>query len=163
MDKKVLSYRKIHSRGWHVLVATISLLLGGGIYIYLRAPEFVFFGWIRNAGFGDLLESARNHGATGSHLLPDWIVFSLPSGLWAFAYTVIIATIWSGNRSRIRFVWWATIPLLVFGYEFLQHLAILPGTFSPVDLAMGMAGILLGILITTTHFKTQSHENAIEE
>jgi hypothetical protein len=148
------------SRGFPLFLASLALVLGGTIYIFLRTSEFVFFKWIKSIGFGNWLERARTHDLSGSSHLPAWIIFSLPSGLWAFAYTVIIIAIWSNNKSKIRYVWMTTIPILVFGFEVLQYLGILPGTFSPQDLLLGMIGIILGIFFVNNTFKQPTHEKA---
>jgi len=92
--------------------------------------------------------------------LPQWFVFSLPNGLWAFAYSLLITVIWGGSKSWIRFLWWATIPLLVIGFEVLQLIQTIPGTFCTQDMILGVAGLLLGILVGSGKTKSIYHENA---
>jgi len=65
-------------------------------------------------------------------LLPEGIVFSLPNGLWAFSYAMLIAGIWSGRKSWLRTFWMASILVLVLGVFILLALGsgilILPAT-----------------------------------
>ena len=163
MDQKTLAPISKRSNRSLLLIAVLALILGGAIYIFLRSSEFVFFRWIESVGLGSWLEIARENALSDNSHLPVWIVFSLPSGLWAFAYTVIITTIWSKSRSRIRYVWMASIPILVFGFEILQYAGILPGTFCIQDLVMGMIVIILGIILGKNTQKLLYHEKTIEK
>lgn len=158
MDQKSVASISKHSNRSLYFIAALALVLGGAIYIFLRTSDFVFFRWIEFIGFGNWLETAREHALTDDSRFPVWIIYSLPSGLWAFAYAVIITTIWSRNRSWIRFVWMASIPILVFGFEILQYAGILPGTFCIQDLVLGMIGIILGILLGKNTHKLLYHE-----
>lgn len=92
---------------------------------------------------------------------PNWVVYSLPNGFWAFAYALIITAIWSGSISRLKYFWMSSIPLLVYGYEILQYFGVITGTFCRLDLALGTAGLLAGILIGLT-IKPDNHEKVSE-
>jgi hypothetical protein len=117
---------------------------------------------MREAGSDHWLGFIRSRSLSlGAHL-PEWIVYSLPGGLWAFAYALMITTIWSGSRSRLKSFWMVSIPLLVFGFEFLQYVRIIPGTFCFQDIALGMAGMIIGILAGTYTIKSKNHENTFE-
>ena len=117
---------------------------------------------MQDAGISHWLNLARNVAVPGELILPDWIIFSLPNGLWAFAYVVIITGTWSGSKSWLKIPWMATIPLLVLGYEFLQLWEIIPGTFCNQDIASGLTGLLLGIYIGNKISKSLNHEKVIE-
>jgi hypothetical protein len=136
--------------------------LGGIIYILFRVSEPVFFNWIHTFGLNNWLESVRHFSHSLRLLLPEWIVFSLPNGLWAFAYALIITGIWRGNKSWLKYYWMATIPILVFGYEILQYPGIIPGTFCFQDLTLGTVGMTTGIIIGLKIIKPYNHEKASE-
>jgi hypothetical protein len=80
-------------------------------------------------------------------ILPKWIVYSLPNGLWAFAYALLITGIWSDSKSCVKYFWMGSIPVLVLGFEILQYPGIIRGTFSMQDIALGIAGITVGIIV----------------
>ncbi|MCK5137729.1 MAG: hypothetical protein KAR19_18230 [Bacteroidales bacterium] len=132
--------------------------MGGIIYIFLRTSEHVFDGWISTIGLDNLFSLARHHSPSLSLHLPDWIIFSLPNGLWAFAYALIITSIWLGSKSRARYFWMASIPILVLGFEVLQYVGIIRGTFCIQDIAFGMAGLTLGIIVGIKIIKPDNHE-----
>jgi hypothetical protein len=59
----------------------------------------------------------------------------------------------------LRYFWFASIPLLVLGYEFLQYAGVIPGTFCIQDIALGIAGIIIGIIVGIKIIKPNYHEN----
>jgi len=133
-----------------IFIATIAILLGGMFYVFIRPGEALFISWFRDAGFSINLEYLRTNIL---FKLPDWITFSLPDGLWAFGYSLLISSIWSNNQSKLRLFWMASIPLLTIGFELLQYTPWIKGTFCPIDLVFTIAGISLGYLIGTKTLK----------
>ena len=108
------------------------------------------------------LNQARNVAVPGELVLPNWIIFSLPNGLWAFAYALLITSIWSGSKSWLRHLWMASIPILVVGYEVLQYTGIIRGTFCIQDIALGVSGLILGIIIGFKTTNKNNYEKALE-
>ena len=162
MQKVLSHFTGIYSHRANIFLCGFALTLGGFIYIFLRPAEPVFFNWIKAAGFDQTLDIARSHLPLADKFLPDWFIYSLPNGLWAFAYALLISSIWIENNSWLRFLWMASIPVLVLGYEYLQYPGILPGTFCRSDLLMGLVGMLFGMLIGTTKTNNKNHEKTIE-
>jgi len=147
----------------YICLSGIAIFSGGLIYILLRPSEHIFFGWIRLAGLDHLISPARSLSPLLGQLIPDWFIFSLPNGLWAFAYALLITIIWSGSRSWLKYFWMASIPLLVLGFEILQYPGLIPGTFCIQDMVFGLAGLLLGIFIGNLKTKNNNyHEKAFE-
>jgi hypothetical protein len=129
-----------------VLIMMLPLLFGSVIYILLRPDEPVFFYWFKMIGLEHWLNLLRNNALISSLNFPDWVIYSLPNGLWAFACSFIIMVIWNGNKSLLKYFWFAALSLLVLGFELLQLSGMLPGTFCIEDLLLGAAGITLGII-----------------
>lgn len=132
--------------GRTILFSSFAVFAGGIIYILFRPAEPAFFNWIRAAGIENQLSALRGKSLSISSWLPLWMVYSLPNGLWAFAYTFIVLRIWTGSRSVLKYVWILSIPLLVFGFELLQLSGTLPGTFDLNDMIWSAAGIILGCI-----------------
>jgi hypothetical protein len=147
----------------YIILSGFAIFVGGLIYILLRPSEHVFFGWISMMGLDHLISPARSLSHLFSQLFPNWIVFSLPNGLWAFAYALLITRIWSGSNSWLKYFWMASIPLLVLGFEILQYPGLIPGTFCIQDIALGLLGLVLGIFVGTMKTKNNNyHEKAFE-
>lgn len=142
-----------HFKLYSYFTAFLAVVTGGAIYILFRPVEPLFFSWANEVGAGNMLSNIRRFTLPLKGYIPEWILFSLPNGLWAFAYVLILATIWSGSKSGLRYLWYATIPVLVLGYELLQLTEILTGTFCLLDFAFGLAGIIIGIRIGLKKFR----------
>lgn len=142
----------------YVYLSAIAILTGSVIYILFRTSEPIFFSWIRAVGLGHWLHTARDFAQLQYIDLPPWMIYSLPNGLWAFAYATIITGIWSGSRSWLKYIWLTSIPLLVVGFELMQYPGIIYGTFCMQDLIFGIAGMFIGIMIMSNLLKHKNHE-----
>ena len=149
----------IRAKRINFLIAGLAVIAGGMIYILCRTPDYSFFQWIRSMGFDGALAFLRAHSLPNGSKLPDWIVYSLPDGLWAFAYTLIILTIWYKSHSFLMYFWYATIPTLTIGSEILPWMGIIPGTFCLSDVVLILCGLFAGILAANLTLKQSTHEN----
>jgi len=125
----------------------IALIAGGFIYMFLRPAPAVFFTWLEPVGLESLLRSSRTFTLKLTPFLPGWLIYNLPQGLWAFAYTLIITGIWGRHRSAVALFWLATIPLLTLGFEGLQYAGLIRGTFCLNDMLFSVGGIIVVIFL----------------
>ena len=135
-----------YSKRKYILLSCLAVFVGGFIYIFFRPTEAGFMKWFGTVGIENWLYAAREKSLSINSFLPDWIVYSLPNGLWAFAYTIIVLRIWKGSISIVKYFWFLSIPVLVFGFEVLQLTGDLQGTFCWSDMLWGAIGITLGLL-----------------
>ena len=109
-----------------------SLLAGALIYLLFRGKNLLGFMLLRRIGLEPWADRMRSY--TADIRLPDVVVDSLPGGLWALGYILVIDSIF-GNQSRsTRIVWASVIPLLGVCSEVLQGVGLLPGVFDLWDL-----------------------------
>lgn len=109
-----------------------SLLTGAVIYLLFRSKNLLGFELLDKIGMEPWSDRIRSY--TADVKLPDVVVYSLPGGLWALGYILVIDSIF-GNQSRsTRIVWASVIPLLGVCSEVLQGVGLLPGVFDPWDL-----------------------------
>jgi len=104
----------------------VSLLLGSMIYILFRSESLLY---------NRLLGSLFHPIATPKTAIEQLIVYSLPDGLWAMSYTMLILHI-RKNTKITTLIWASIIPLLGIISEIAQYFFILPGTFDIFDLSM---------------------------
>lgn len=130
-----------------MLAALLAVVLGGIIYLLFRPVEPVFFQWASHPIIDQWLKAARKVSLVHEPVIPSWIIYSLPNALWAFAYALIIARIWANSTSSLKYIWLASIPLLVVGYELMQLAGWIPGTFCLEDVGFGLAGLSIGWLV----------------
>jgi hypothetical protein len=135
--------------------AFLAVVTGGLLYLFFRPAPPVFLYWFGYFGLGEFVAAVRTHTLEITPLLPGWAVYSLPQGLWAFAYALIIAGVWGKQRSAHACFWLATIPLLAVGFEVLQYTGVIRGTFCITDTALGLCcsipGAILGIKTGKNH------------
>ena len=86
-----------------------SLLAGAVIYLLFRSKNLLGFELLNRIGVESWADRIRSY--TADVRLPDVFVNSLPGGLWALGYILVIDSIF-GNQSRfMRIVWASVIPL----------------------------------------------------
>jgi hypothetical protein len=162
MKTKSLYFSGKNWTGLQMFLCAIALIAGGIIYLLFRPNEVLFFRWMRTLGFNSLISSFRQTSLSIKLHLPEWTVYSLPNGLWAFAYALLISRIWTGSKSGFRYFWIASIPVLVLGFEILQFTGTIPGTFCFQDIALGTAGMTIGNILGSKSNQSKSHENEME-
>ncbi len=141
---KVHNFIISYSNKLYILLSAFAVFMGGSIYIFLRSSEPVFFNWIKSAGLNNWVTTLRHNSFYIRDSFPDWVVYSLPDGLWAFAYSLLITSIWRKSSSWMKYFWLATIPVLVLGFEFLLYYGLIQGTFCIKDIAFELGGIIIG-------------------
>jgi hypothetical protein len=123
----------------------LPILIGAAIYLLWRSPTLWVFGWIDAVGLGAVLASIRQAVPTAA-ILPPWVLYSVPDGLWVYAGTAFFARLWSGSHSASRWVWLLAMPCLGLGSELGQGLQLIPGTFDLADLTAYATATVLALL-----------------
>lgn len=128
------------------LIASVALLLGGLIYLALRPTHPLFLDWLAPPDPEGWIGQVRSAATPLAALLPALFVYSLPQGLWAFAYALIITALWGDSipHSRWGFFWIGSILLVASGFEILQFFGVIIGTACPQDLISGLIGSAAG-------------------
>lgn len=126
MSKKNKTTNKVKNILYFVI---FPLLLGTVIYVSTRTNNIYFLKALN-------LENNKIS-------LPNWIMFNLPDGLWAFSFSSLIAIIWQ-NSIRKEYMFW-----LIFSCIVSIIIEISYGTFDLLDLIF----ILIGFLIPFIYFK----------
>lgn len=109
-----------------------SLLAGAVIYLLFRSKNLLGFELLNRIGVGPWADRMRSY--TADVRLPDVVVNSLPGGLWALGYILVIDSIFGHQSRSTRIVWASVIPLLGLCSEVLQGVGLLPGVFDLWDL-----------------------------
>jgi hypothetical protein len=110
------------------------------IYLAFRSPGILAFCWVASLGLLPAVDAVRSTAAPVRSYLPDVLLFSLPTALWAFALVAVMAHIWRGQTARARHAWLAVSIVFAVGLEFGQLCGFIPGTFDANDiLTTGLA------------------------
>ena len=125
----------------------LSLIVGSLIYILFRSSSLKVFSWLDLIGINILDSKIRKSALAISSHIPDWILLSLPDGLWLFSYVCLMLCIW-GNSITIKNLFWITIfPTIAIASEIAQYFKLLQGTFDPLDLLLYFLGGTLPLII----------------
>ena len=140
---------------WSIASGLMFLLVGGMLYVLYRPQTLLLFRVSDALGLSSVIGEWRQF-ASVSYRPADFVVYSLPAGLWAASYVLITAPLTSLLRKRssgvesgssdaashnVRrcyplYVAVAFIPLLGAASELMQALHLLPGTYDPADLVL---------------------------
>lgn len=125
------------------ILSSISLFIGYSIYLGWRDKSPLI-------GLVDLEWQLRNQlrfNIIDFVHLPEWAVYSLPQGLWAFGFSLSMGAIWCVQNQKLRYLWLAASFFIVIFWEILQKYEVISGTFCWIDMIMGICGFGLGIVL----------------
>jgi len=122
------------------------ILFGAVLYFFWGSPNLAIYEWL-NFNPRDI-NSERLHDIflKAKKIIPSWILYILPDGLWAYSFTSAIIILWEGELKKIQF--WLFVPFFVgVLVELLQFSKIIGGTFDFLDILSYLLGTLLGVYI----------------
>ena len=109
------------------------MLFGGLIYIFFRSTNLLMFDWFKYIGIYNYILFFRNY--IELSFLPNWIIYSIPDGIWIYSLTSFMIIIWGKEKKKWpKIVWLSMGPVLGIGAEIGQLLSIIPGHFDLIDL-----------------------------
>lgn len=115
------------------ILGIISFLLGVSIYLLWRDIHHLVFYLFDSIGLSSPILFLRNLFSFVNP--PEWVLYSLPDGLWSLAYILIIdAAVGKYSELKIRLFWISIIPIIGILSEIMQLSGWLIGTFDPIDL-----------------------------
>jgi len=137
-----------------IFIHSVSpLFLGGSIYVLFRSPSLRMFEWITKMGLDNLVHCAREILNPIKGNLPYWAYYSLPDGLWVYAFTSALLIFWNGHLTL-----WLIFPFILGVFcEVAQGLEILFGTFDIIDLFFNFIAMIISFLI----IKVKQNEQTI--
>lgn len=125
----------------------LTLIVGGLIYISFRVDSLVMFRWFCSFSLKNLIDSLREMTLVYKSFLPDWLLYSLPDGLWVFSYVSLILLLWDNELSGLNIFWIFLMPILAIASELGQLLNLIPGTFDIIDLIFYILGTIMPLII----------------
>ena len=130
---------------WVAVTVALPLVVGIAIYLVWRPPDIVAFDWLVALGLSEALHAARDMIGPAPTSVPRMVLFSLPTGLWVFAFASALWLVWSGNGRRERFAWLAVPVVVALGAEIGQLVGFVPGHFDLTDLIV----IIVSLAVAT--------------
>ncbi len=135
----------------HVIV---PLSAGIAIYTLWRSLSLRVFHWLTYVGVMDAVHLARQSAEHTAEYIPEWCLFSLPDGLWAYSFCACIILAWNRQNDHAFRAWYVIAAALGPASELGQYSEHIPGTFELMDLACYSIGALLPLRLL--HQRTAS-------
>lgn len=135
------------SRQFTFLVSSLSLLVGGLLYLCFRPESLVMFTWLKMVGLHSAVSELRIQATSVASTLPGWMIFSAPNGLWVFSFGALMASLWGAARFFIAFTWAVALWAVGIASEVMQFFSIVPGIFDVTDIVAYTIGLLGGFCI----------------
>lgn len=127
-----------------VYVIGLSLFLffvGGMIYLMFRDESLVMFRWCEELHIKGYIDSLRI-----PCTLPQWVVYSLPDGLWLCSYVLFISVVWNFDLKH-GWPYIFSLPTIAIASELAQAFGWVRGTFDWVDLLCYVIGLYSGYIV----------------
>lgn len=123
-----------------VMLVFVPLALNALLYLTYRDWSLWCFRWVEFGGSEDLIVGLRDLGRA-LPLPPEWVRYSLASGLWIFGVVSFLHMTF-GPHSRAKAGWIVGILATCVGSEVLQWLELIPGTADRIDVLAYLLGTL---------------------
>ena len=131
-------------KSFKICLALFILVIGGLIYIVYRSENLLMFKWFDYLCISDYIMYFRD--TCSKYSIPNFIQYSLPDGLWALSYMMIMGTIWDDrNLQKLLLVY--TVPLVAITLELSQIFFSTLGTFDILDILSYSMAIIIYQLI----------------
>ncbi|MFA8300353.1 MAG: hypothetical protein ACEPOV_09345 [Hyphomicrobiales bacterium] len=130
----------------YILGHFIPLIIGGGIYLFFRGKNLMMFHYLKYFNLRNFIDTLRES-YTQDLNLPNWVIYSLPDGLFIYSYINLILFLWRNVIFKDSLIWLIIMPVVILLYEFGQLWGYVSGTFDLMDLFFYFIGIALPFLI----------------
>jgi hypothetical protein len=87
--------------------------------------------------------------------LADWVVYSLPDGLWMYSFVLSVLSIWNFKIDQSSRLWLYTAICVGLGFEGMQGFVKGLGVFDWHDLIFMIIGAVLAIRLCSTRMTIQ--------
>ena len=114
------------------IISFFMFLTGGFIYLLYRSLTLRMFSWLKTLGLYQMVLSWRE--SLGLCHLPNWVIYSLPDGLWMGAYLLLMYMLWYKITTWDALAFPLVLPLFMNITEVLQGFDLFPGTFDIIDM-----------------------------
>lgn len=126
----------VRLRWRYLLHGVVPVMIGAAIYVLFRSPRLRVFEWLEAMGLGAAVPAVRAWARPAAEHLPEWLLYSVPDGLWVYGLTASLALVWRGEPARARRAWVCVGIALGVGGELGQLAGVVPGVFDAADLGL---------------------------
>lgn len=134
-------------RKTYILLSVLLISFGELIYILYRSLTLYMFKPFEQMGMLDNIRSLRaSHLFPPTEAVPEWIVYSLPDGMWLLSYMFTMEYIWDNEGKYIKVLCIWIMPIAIIIHEFFQFMRLANGTWDINDLTIYIVAIVIYLL-----------------
>ena len=133
----------IKERFFLSFLSTTFFFCGGAIYVIYRDTNLRMFSWFKQLGLSSFITYIRDN---INVTFPNWVVYSLPDGLWMCSFILAMRVIWLRDYSRLSLYTTLILPIFIVFTELLQFFNIFPGTYDANDLTCYLLPIIIYLI-----------------
>jgi len=131
---------------WINFFLSIFLLIFGVlIYLIKRTDTLLIFIWLTELNL-DIYSNFLRYKFNNIEILNyNFVVYSLPGGLWMMSFVLFFNTVWKIEDSqKYKWMFFAAIPAM--SSEIFQYFEIIAGTFDIYDLIAYFSGYFIVVI-----------------
>lgn len=125
----------------------ITLTIGCLTYVLFRSDSLKMYAWFDKLYCLQAIKSMREFTMEFIDVIPNWMLYSLPDGLWLSSCISLILIIWKNKITKGSLFWVFSMLIIAVLSEMGQFFKIIPGTFDWMDVAMYFLGALFPLII----------------
>lgn len=132
---------------WEITIGILCFLIGASIYLLFRDSQILVFSVLDAVGLYQPLSVLRQE--LSGIILPEWVLFSLPDGLWTTAYILIMNHVAKDEPLIKRMLLIFVVPFIGVTSELMQAVGLMPGVFDFADFVCYLLPFLIWLFIFT--------------
>ncbi len=151
----------IRKREWLILLFNVvfPIFIGSLIYILFRRKSLIVFSWLSALWLDGFVDYLRELFFPFYNVFPEYVIYSLPNGLWVYSGTFLFLRIWKGSLSFYYKYFWVFLPLISsLMMEVFQYFRIIKGAFCFTDIALNLLSFFLAVTFNTIYSSEVLHE-----
>ncbi len=121
----------------------LPIAIGTLIYLVYRPLHLNIFTWVGYVGLYDAVLLLRQ---MQSFVVSEWVIFSLPNGLWAYSFIFMLMVVWGKSSSVWKTFFIVVVIVLSVGSELGQLFGMVSGTFCWGDVFTYSLGMVVGYI-----------------
>jgi hypothetical protein len=129
----------------NLILSGSCLFAGGSIYVIFRPLTLNMFRWFDAFGISSLINKYRESLSYVS--LNDFVLYSLPDGLWITSYLFIVNTIIPSKHKKELLFWILSLPMISVLSEFMQYYNFIQGRFDIYDVVSYILPLIINLII----------------
>lgn len=134
-------------RSRSLFISIISLIMGGLIYLAFRPDTLVIFYWLKLIKLDSNIYNFREIFQPYGKVLPNWLLFSAPNGLWMLAFSGLMAFIWKDKSLTTGFYLSGLLWITSITSELMQYAKLISGVFDFNDIIFYTIGFFSFFLL----------------